>query len=259
MKICTAKGSLKIKSDGFVTGDAVEIENDVITKVLPRKNRLYRPNVANIDLVAIVASNPPEPDFYLFDKLISSCTIKDIKVIIVVNKLDLEDATAKKTEENYSSAVEKIFRISAKTGEGTAEFFDFLKGKTVVFSGQSAVGKTSILNRLFDINRQTGEVSKKTERGKLTTTVSEIIEKDGAMIIDTPGFTSFDLNLDADELPHSYPEFLPYLGKCRFTDCRHLSEPDCAIVKAVEQGEINKNRYQRYKEIYKELQNGKKR
>ena len=112
---------------------------------------------------------------------------------------------------------------------------------------------------MFDINRQTGEVSKKTERGKQTTTVSEIIEKDGAMIIDTPGFTSFDLNLDADELPHSYPEFLPYLGKCRFTDCRHLSEPDCAIVKAVEQGEINKNRYQRYKEIYKELQNGKKR
>lgn len=259
MKICTAKGSLKIKSDGLVTGDAVEIENDVITKVLPRKNRLYRPNVANIDLVTIVASNPPEPDFYLFDKLISSCTIKDIKVIIVVNKLDLEDTTAKKTEENYSSAVEKIFRISAKTGEGTAGFFDFLKGKTVVFSGQSAVGKTSILNRLFDINRQTGEVSKKTERGKQTTTVSEIIEKDGAMIIDTPGFTSFDLNLDADELPHSYPEFLPYLGKCRFTDCRHLSEPDCAIVKAVEQGEINKNRYQRYKEIYKELQNGKKR
>lgn len=250
---------MKIKSDGIVTGDTVEVEQNVVTKVLPRKNRLFRPNVANVDVVAIVVGKPPEPDFYLIDKLIGICTLHDICVIVVVNKLDLEDLTAKKIESEYGSAVDRIFRISAKNGDGIDDFFDYLKGKVVVFSGQSAVGKTSILNKLFGENRQTGEVSRKTERGKQTTTVSEIIEKDGALVMDTPGFTSIETRLTTDELPHSYPEFLPYLGKCRFADCKHLAEPNCAIREAAEEGSLNKNRYQRYKEIYKEIQNGKKR
>ncbi len=257
VSVCAAKGSLKIKSDGIVTGDFVNVENGVITGVLPRKNRLKRPNVANIDLVAVVVGRPPEPDYYLIDKIIGACTINSIDVAVVVNKLDLENA--KKIESNYSSAVSEIFRVSAKTGEGIDELFTSLKGKLVVFTGQSAVGKTSILNKIFGENRQVGELSKKTERGKQTTTVSEIIEKNGVEIADTPGFSSIDLALSEDELPHSYPEFLPYLGKCRFSDCRHVGEPDCAVKNAVAENKINKDRYSRYVEIYKEIKNGKKR
>lgn len=249
---------MKIKSDGIVTGDEVYIENGVVIKVLPRKNRLKRPNVANIDGVVVVVANPPQPDFYMTDKLISICTINDIPVSLVVNKLDIGDETADKIEKNYGGAVDKIFRVSAKTGEGFDELVKEFNGKTVVLTGQSAVGKTSILNRLFGENRQTGEVSRKTERGKQTTTVSEIVEKDGVGIIDTPGFSAIDLTITTDELPHSYPEFIKFLGECRFSDCKHIGEPFCAVKSAVENNIINKTRYSRYKEIYKELQNDKK-
>lgn len=249
---------MKIKSEGIVTGDNVRIENGVIASVLPRKNRLKRPNVANINGVVVVMANPPKPDFYMTDKLISLCTINDIPVSLIVNKLDIGDETAEKIEKNYGGVVDEIFRISAKTGEGFDNLVKEFKGKLIVLTGQSAVGKTSILNRLFGENRQTGEVSRKTERGKQTTTVSEIVEKDGVGIVDTPGFSAIDLTLTADELPHSYPEFIKYLGKCRFSDCKHIGEPFCAVRSAVDNDEINKDRYLRYKEIYKELQNGKK-
>lgn len=250
---------MKIKSDGISTGDFVTTENGVINSILPRKNRLKRPNVANVDLVAIIVGRPPEPDFYLIDKLIGICTINSIDVALIVNKLDLESENAKKIEENYSGAVSGIYKVSAKTGEGINELFSAFAGKLVVFSGQSAVGKTSILNRVSGESRQVGELSRKTERGKQTTTVSEIIEKNGVEIMDTPGFSAIDVSLGEEELPHSYPEFLPYLGECRFSDCRHTNEPDCAIKNAVLGGKINKERYTRYTEIYKELKNGKKR
>lgn len=229
-----------------------------MAEVCRRKNRFRRPNVANVDVIAVVIGKPPEPDFYLIDKLLGVCAMYDVEALIVVNKLDIGDETAAKVEKNYSKAVKKIFRVSAKTGEGIDDLFSYISGKLTVFTGQSAVGKTSILNRIFNENRQTGEVSRKTERGKQTTTVSEIIEKDGAEIMDTPGFSSIDLSLGADELPHAYTEFLPYLGQCRFNDCKHIGEPDCAIKNAVKEGLIDKERYMRYTEIFKEIQNGKK-
>ena len=250
---------MKIKSDGISTGDFVTTENGVIIDVLPRKNKLKRPNVANVDIVAIVVGRPPEPDFYLIDKLIGIWTINSIDVVLIVNKLDLEAENAKRIDENYSGAVSGIYKVSAKTGEGIDELFSAFAGKLIVFSGQSAVGKTSILNCVSGENRQVGELGKKTERGKQTTTVSEIIEKNGVEIMDTPGFSAIDIALGEDELPHSYPEFLPYLGECRFSDCRHTNEPDCAIKNAVSSGKINKERYTRYTDIYKELKNGKKR
>ena len=211
-----------------------------------------------MDVIAVVIGKPPEPDFYLIDKLLGVCAMYDVEALIVVNKLDIGDETAARVEKNYSKAVKKIFKVSAKTGEGIDELFSYISEKLTVFTGQSAVGKTSILNRIFNENRQTGEVSRKTERGKQTTTVSEIIEKDGAKIMDTPGFSSIDLTLEVSELPHAYTEFLPYLGQCRFNDCKHLGEPDCAIKNAVKEGFIDKERYLRYTEIFKEIQNGKK-
>ena len=205
-----------------------------------------------------MASNPPEPDLYLFDKLISTAFISEIPCSIVVNKVDTGEETLKIIEENYKNAVENIFKISAKTGEGIEELSSFLKGKLVVFSGQSAVGKTSIVNRLFGENRRTGEVSVKTQKGKQTTTVSEITEKDGVKVIDTPGFTSMDIDLKEDVLPWSYPEFARFAGECKFKDCRHINEPDCAVKQAVSQGEIFKLRYDRYREIHKEIKEKQK-
>lgn len=132
---------MKIKSDGISTGDFVTTENGVIIDVLPRKNKLKRPNVANVDIVAIVVGRPPEPDFYLIDKLIGICTINSIDVVLIVNKLDLESENAKRVEENYSGAVSGIYKVSAKTGEGINELFSAFAGKLIVFRGSLPSGK----------------------------------------------------------------------------------------------------------------------
>lgn len=248
-----AKGALKIKSDGISTGDFVETGDSSITKVLPRKNKLSRPNIANVDLVAVVIGAPPEPDFFLIDKLISVCEIKGIEVAIVVNKSDLGRSTAAKTIENYGKAVKSIFVVSTKTGEGLTSLSDFLTGKLTAFVGQSAVGKTSLLNALFGLERTVGDLSEKTKRGKQTTTASLIYDGGRALVADTPGFTAFDLEVSSCDLPLSYPEFQPFLQRCRFSDCKHLNEPDCAVKDAVTRGEINEERYSRYKLIYDEI------
>lgn len=254
---CFAKGSLKIKSDGILTGDFVKTENDVIVGVLPRKNRLERPFVANVDAVAIVVADPPSPDFYLLDKLLASCFLSGVEAVIVVNKTDLSDENLKKITEQYS-AVAKIFRLSALTGDGTKEFAEFLKGKTVVFTGQSAVGKTTLMNTLFGKDHKTGDVSEKTQRGRQTTTSATIVKEGDVEVIDTPGFTAFDLSIKHTDLAKGYADFIKYEKSCRFSDCSHLGEPDCGVKEAVDGGEIDKSRYERYAEIYKELKDGKK-
>ncbi len=260
---CTAKGNLKIKADGIVTGDFVETENDVIVGVMPRKNRLQRPNVANIDAVAVVVANPPVPDLYLIDKIIAAVKRQNIHTVIAVNKTDISDETLKKIKSNYESVADKIFCVSAKSGDGTEEFGAYLKGKLTVFTGQSAVGKTSLLNRLFGKDMRVGDVSRKTERGKQTTTVSEIFSENGADIIDTPGFTAFEFNGEAKDLSGGYAEIAEAAKNCRFGDCRHINEPDCAVREAVEAGEINSERYSRYVELFNKLKEkenyGKKR
>ena len=205
-----------------------------------------------------MVANPPEPDLYLFDKLISTANASEIPCSIVVNKVDLEPKTADIIRQNYACAVENIFTVSAKTGEGLEELSEFLKDKLVVFSGQSAVGKTSITNRLFGENKRTGEVSVKTQKGKQTTTVSEITERQGVRVIDTPGFTSMDIDVEEDVFAWSYPEFAKYNSKCKFADCRHINEPDCMVKTAVLNGEIFKDRYLRYKEIYKQIKEKQK-
>lgn len=208
--------------------------------------------------MVIVVANPPEPDLFLFDKLISTANASEIPCSIVVNKVDLKPETADLIRKNYERAVENVFTVSAKTGEGLEELSKFLKGKLVVFSGQSAVGKTSIVNRLFGENKRTGEVSVKTQKGKQTTTVSEITERQGIRVIDTPGFTSMDIDVEEDVFAWSYPEFSAISSGCKFADCRHINEPDCKVKQAVEKGEIFKDRYLRYKEIFKQIKEKQK-
>lgn len=248
----SAKGSLKIKGEGLVTGDIAEIENGVVIGTERRKNRLFRPNVCNVDVVNIVVGDPPKPDFYLVDKMISKCFFENIPCVITVNKIDLGEENKRTILENYEKAVEKIFFVSALDGEGIDDLTEYLKGKLVVFTGQSAVGKTSLCNRLFGGSRRVGDVSEKTKRGRQTTTSCEIVRSGDLLVADTPGFTSIDCDLLPEDLPHSYPEFEPWLGLCRFKDCKHEKEPGCRVAEEVSKGNICNERYRRYLEILKE-------
>ena len=178
----SAKGSLKIKGEGLVTGDIAEIENGVVTGTAKRKNRFFRPNVCNVDVVNIVVGDPPKPDFYLVDKMISKCFFENIPCVITVNKIDLGEENKRKILENYEKAVEKIFFVSALDGAGIDELTEYLKGKLVVFTGQSAVGKTSLCNRLFGGSRRVGDLSEKTKRGRQTTTSCEIVRSGDLLV-----------------------------------------------------------------------------
>ena len=251
---CVARGVFKIKKTDLVVGDLVEFENNVITNVLKRRNLFIRPSVSNVDVVAIVVSFEPFPDYNLVDKLIINAGIACADKIIIINKIDENNDIVDYIYANYLNCVEKIYTVSAKTGEGIEQLKSYIKGKTVVLAGQSAVGKTSIINNVFGFQLKTGEVSEKIARGKHTTTYSSIYQENDIVVIDSPGFAVIDANVDKDEIKDYYPEFAKYLNCCRFRGCSHVNEPDCAIKIAVSNGEISKDRYQRYLEIYNETE-----
>jgi len=255
---CFARGKLKTRDGAIITGDFVDVDDCVIVDVYPRKNELIRPRVANVDLLAIVISAVPKPDFHTVDKLIAYARQIGIETVIIVNKSDIKSDLYGIVAENYSAAVSVIREISALNGSGIDDLRRLLCGKVTVFAGQSAVGKTSVSNVLLGENRIVGELSEKTLRGKQTTTVSEIIENDGLKIVDTPGFSAFDARIRSEKLAYGYAEFAAFSHTCRFADCNHINEPDCGIKNAVLCGEINKERYRRYREIYKELSENEK-
>lgn len=252
---CSARGVLKIKSDGIVTGDFVEVENNVVTSVLKRKNCFMRPAVANVDAVAVVISCPPKPDYLMIDKLILSVIKEGIELFIIVNKTDLENKTYLEIAKTYRGLGIDIIAVSALNGDGTDKLFELFRGKVVAFAGQSAVGKTTLINLFTGLNMKTGDISEKSQRGKHTTTVSEIIScNNGSFsVIDTPGFSALRGQVESRELEEYYPEFDGYREKCRFRKCLHINEPGCAVKAAVEGGEIDSERYSRYLTIYNEL------
>jgi len=254
---CSAKGVLKIKSDGIMTGDYVDFDGISVLKVYERKNALSRPNVSNIDLVNIVIGDPPRPDFIMLDKLIISCVARNAEIIITVNKNDIAPELIKEINDNYSKAVGKILSVSAKTGEGLEDLKQLLQGKLTAFAGQSAVGKTSLINAIYGLNLKTNVVSEKSQRGTHTTTVSEIYEKDGMRVIDTPGFSSVYNDIKAEELYNYYPDYIEAQKLCYYKACTHTAEPDCAVKEAVENGELSKERYLRYKQLYTELKSNR--
>lgn len=251
---CDARGLLKIKSDGILVGDFVEIEKTTIVKVLERKNRFIRPNVSNVDSVVAVISPEPKPDYFLIDKLSVNALKEDVEFVLVVNKSDIDAKLFDEIKDEYSNANVKIFSVSSKTGEGIEDLKLYLGGKLSVFAGQSAVGKTSITNSMFSLQLKTGDLSQKIVRGKHTTTRSEIFECDNVRIIDSPGFAVIDADVELDDLRIFYPEYLEVANLCKFRGCAHVSEPNCKVKEMVENGVLSKKRYDRYVQIYKEIQ-----
>ncbi|WP_024834559.1 ribosome small subunit-dependent GTPase A [Ruminiclostridium josui] len=228
-----------------------------IDEILPRKSELIRPAVANVDQIAIVvAAKAPNPDYMLLDKLLITAEMKNIRVIICINKIDLDDGNAKIVRNAYSLAGYEIVEISSVRNVGYKLLKEELKGHITVFAGQSGVGKSTILNHIMDSwVMETGSVSNKIERGKHTTRHAELLElKYGGYVADTPGFSSFEItDIPYNELESYYPEFRPYINTCRFNSCSHITEPGCKIIEALERSEIDKNRYQRYIQLYKTL------
>lgn len=254
---CFARG--RLKKEGLLVGDFVKIEQidgvSVITDVLPRKNSLIRPSVANVDQIIIVIAPKPQIDFYLLDKLIINCMMQDIECFICYNKTDISVSEFDSVTSQYEGVVSKIFTASAENGD-VAELKEILKDKLSCFAGQSAVGKSSLSNAVLgDKNIKTGALSDKIERGKNTTTSSIIYPlESGGYIADTPGFSVVSAHdIDESDLRDFYPDFFAFSDKCKFSVCTHTVEPDCSVKNAVKDGSINRMRYDRYVGIYNEL------
>lgn len=220
-------------------------------RILERRSELLRPALANVDCLLIcVSASEPAPDLELADKLLLYCRRQGIEPIVVINKCDggvTPEAAAIAAQ--YADAA-KVVEVSAETGFGLDALSELAAGKTAAFAGQSAVGKSSLINALLGLSLKTGELSQKTERGRHTTRHAELIPTPaGGLIADTPGFSMLEsVPLEPEEIPALYPEFVRE-GGCRFTGCMHLSEPDCAVKAAVAEGRIDPKRYERYKKI----------
>lgn len=224
---------------------------------MERKNAMVRPPVANIDqLVIVLAATKPKPDLLLTDKLILQAESNKAAPVICLNKTDTslpdEEEDIKRQYGAYG-----FLAVSARTGSGIGDLKKILAGATSAFAGQSAVGKSSLLNMLCgDIRMKTGDLSKKVDRGKHTTRQTELLylESIDAFVMDTPGFSVFDtVDIEETDLAGLYNEFLPFIGQCRFLSCLHLNEPDCAVKEAVSAGKIHPARYERYIQILSKL------
>lgn len=256
---CRARGRFRKEGTSPLVGDRVSIAREqgrgMVDAILPRRNALIRPAVANVDVLVVLASCAiPQTEPFLIDRILTIAARQDVPCLVCVNKDDL--APAAPLAEIYRRAGIPTLVTSAATGEGIEALRAQIAGKFAVFTGNSGVGKSSVLNALApELALPVGEVSQKLGRGRHTTRHIELFSlPDGTYIADTPGFSSFDTDrMDAipkEELAQTFVEFLPYLGQCQFPDCAHRKEPGCAIRAAVEQGAIGKSRYESYLRLY---------
>jgi ribosome biogenesis GTPase len=244
-----------------MVGDRVEFqpgaegEEGWLVKILPRKNSLIRPPVANIDVaLLVVAAASPDPDLVLLDRMLVAARQAGIKPIVAVNKADLAPEKASNILSAYRTAADRALLVSSKTGEGVSALREALAGSVHALSGQSGAGKSTLINALYGLTLVTGQVSR-IERGRHTTRHSELIAlPGGGMVLDTPGFSLLESELiEPIHLKDYYPEFRPCEGSCRFSPCAHASEPGCRVREAVANGEIDPGRHERYKLLFEEM------
>lgn len=262
---CKAKGGFRNKNVKPLVGDNVDIDIvdeekllGNIVEILPRSSEMIRPAVANVDQALIVfAISSPEPNLRLLDSFLVMMDGYELPTIICFNKTDESvQSEMDRLAEIYSGSGSRVMFTSTVTGEGIDELKELLKHHTTALAGPSGVGKSSILNTLVEgVRMETGSISEKIGRGRHTTRHSEVFVLDeDSYILDTPGFTSLSIMVDdKDKLRLYIPEFEPYEGFCRFSGCVHVSEPHCAVKKAVEEGKINAVRYDSYVAMYNEL------
>ena len=260
---CRARGKFRKEGISPLVGDRVEVRElgggeGFVEAILPRKNAFARPAVANIDQIVVIASGAiPKTDPLLIDRVVAIAALKGCDVIILLNKCDLNSADD--LYEIYRAAGFQTLRVSAQTGEGLDKLVPLIRGKLSAFTGNSGVGKSSILNALDpEFHLQVGEVSDALGRGRHTTRHVELYHLAcGAEVVDSPGFSSFEteeLNLELKhQLPETFREFRPYLNDCRFVGCSHTKEKGCAVLEAVRRGGIQKSRHASYLRLYEEL------
>ena len=262
-EILRCRASAKLRRDGVLAaGEYVTLRvtgsGGYILERLPRRNGLIRPAIANIDQLVILCSQaPPVTDPYLIAKVTVVALYQGIRPIILLNKCDLHPSG--ELYDAYQKAGFSVVRASAVTGEGVEELTAMLAGKISAFTGNSAIGKSSILNRIDSrFGLQVGDMSEKIARGRHTTRHAELLRlENGGLVADTPGFSTFDAvrmeKLTRENLQHYFPELEPYFARCRFSDCRHIKEPGCLVREAVERGDIARSRYESYCKLYEEV------
>jgi len=259
---CKARGSFRKSGNSPCVGDKVKIviPDDgfsAIEEILPRKNKLKRPALANIDVLVIVCSTvDPSPNYAIIDKMTAAAVNNNMTPVIVVSKNDLKNG--EKIVNIYRNSEIQVFKCSPEDTAEAENLCDFLKGKVTAFTGNSGVGKSTLLNMMFpNLQLETGKISQKLGRGRHTTRVVELFELDGCFVADTPGFSTVDLQryemIDKTQLQYCFPEFQKYLGECQFTSCSHTCEKGCRILQALSDGEIEESRHRSYVSMYNEV------
>ncbi len=256
---CRGRGHLRRGADIPLTGDLVEISVErgkgMVEKILPRKNHFIRPAVANVDVLVIFAANVnPITEPFLIDRVAAIAGDQEVKVVLCINKCDLDPAAD--LTRIYQNAGFTVIQTSAETGMGVEELKTLLQGKLAAFTGNSGVGKSSILNQLCpELHLPVGEVSEKLGRGRHTTRHVELYKLDeNTYVADTPGFSAFDTDqmevILKENLQYAFPDFGKFIGSCQFRDCTHRKEPGCAVTVAVGEGKIEATRYDSYLKLY---------
>ncbi len=261
---CKARGVFR--KDGIIplVGDIVNFESDsanqyVITQIAERKNKLIRPAVANIDTLFIVVSSiDPSPNTFIIDKTIAIAEFKNIEPVLVITKTDLADFSD--IIDVYNSSGIKIIVTNIDNEDGISDIIESMVGKACSFTGNSGVGKSTLLNKIFpDLNLATGETSAKLGRGRHTTRHVEMFFRNGGYVADTPGFSAVDIEqydvILKNELQYCFREFEEFIGDCKFTGCSHISEKGCAVIEAVNNGKITRSRHANYVKLYDEVRN----
>lgn len=254
---CKARGVFRNKGIAPCVGDRAVFEDGVITEILPRKNHLIRPPLSNLDqLIFVVSVAEPSPNMLLLDKFIAVAEYQNIEPVIVITKTDIEDCS--RIVSIYEKTGISIYTIDYNSDNPAEKIRALLKDKISAFTGNSGVGKSTLLNEVCgDFNIPTGEISKKLGRGKHTTRHAELYKLPwGGYIADTPGFSTFETNkyniIRKEDLADCFREFRQYEGDCRFRDCSHTTEKGCRIIEAVENGEIPQSRHESYCSMYDE-------